>query len=115
MKTPCEIMMWYVVPVIRSEIAKDLKFLGLNQTEIAELMGVTQVSVSNYLREARGNTVNFNHETKQMIFNLAQDLEKGYITKKDISCRICYICKELKNDSILKKFCYMESDNMNSE
>ena len=33
MKPPCEIVVWYVIPAIRSELAKDLLALGMKQKD----------------------------------------------------------------------------------
>ena len=37
MKPPCEIVVWYVIPAIRSELAKDLLALGMKQKDVSEL------------------------------------------------------------------------------
>ena len=31
MKPPCEMVVWYIIPAIRSELAKDLLKLGMKQ------------------------------------------------------------------------------------
>ena len=46
MKPPCEMVVWYVIPAIRSELAKDLLKLGMKQKTISELMDITQPAVS---------------------------------------------------------------------
>ena len=46
MKPPCEIVVWYVIPAIRSELAKDLLALGMKQKDVSELMDITQPAVS---------------------------------------------------------------------
>ena len=40
MKPPCEMVVWYVIPAIRSELAKDLLALGMKQKKISELMDI---------------------------------------------------------------------------
>ena len=37
MKPPCEIVVWYVIPAIRSELAKELLNLGMKQKDVSEL------------------------------------------------------------------------------
>ena len=41
MKTPCEIIVWNIVPIIRKEFAKNLiENHGLNQRKVAEKLGI---------------------------------------------------------------------------
>jgi predicted transcriptional regulator len=49
MKVPCEIVVWYVLPVVRREIAKSLvSDFGLNQRTAAGKLGITEAAVSQY-------------------------------------------------------------------
>jgi predicted transcriptional regulator len=55
MKTPCEIIVWNVVPIIRKEFAKNLiEKHGLNQRKVADKLGITEPTVSRYLSGKRG-------------------------------------------------------------
>ena len=62
MKPPCEMVVWYVIPAIRSELAKDLLKLGMKQKTISELMDITQPAVSQYLTDKRGSGIEFNDD-----------------------------------------------------
>ena len=101
MKPPCEMVVWYVIPAIRSELAKDLLKLGMKQKTISELMDITQPAVSQYLTDKRGSGIEFNDDVKQMIQDFADDLNDGTATKADIISRTCYICKRIKTEDIL--------------
>lgn len=57
MRLVCETVVKDVLPSIRSLIAKELKDRGYTQTEIAELLDITQPAVSQYLSKARGAKV----------------------------------------------------------
>jgi len=47
MKTPCEIIVWSVVPIIRKEFAKNLiENHGFIQRKAAEKLGITEATVS---------------------------------------------------------------------
>ncbi len=35
MKPPCEVIVWYVIPTIRAELAKELVKMGMSQKEIS--------------------------------------------------------------------------------
>ena len=84
MKPPCEMVVWYVIPAIRSELAKDLLKLGMKQKTISELMDITQPAVSQYLTDKRGSGIEFNDDVKQLIQDFADDLNDGTATKADI-------------------------------
>lgn len=54
-KHPVEIEYWYVLPTIRREIATYLKKTkSLKQKHIADLLGITEAGVSQYLKGTRG-------------------------------------------------------------
>ena len=101
MKPPCEMVVWYVIPAIRSELAKDLLKLGMKQKTISELMDITQPAVSQYLTDKRGSGIEFNDDVKKLIQDFADDLNDGTATKADIISRTCYICKSIKTEDIL--------------
>jgi len=55
LKFPCEISARYIIPALRLMIAKKLiEEHNLTQAEVAELLGVTQPSISHYLNSKRG-------------------------------------------------------------
>jgi predicted transcriptional regulator len=52
---PQEIEVWYILPAIRSELAKILvKEHKLSQKKTAELLGISEGAVSQYLQAKRG-------------------------------------------------------------
>lgn len=101
MKPPCEIVVWYLIPGIRSVLAKKLFDLGMKQKEISAILDITQPAVSQYLSDKRGNEIGFNDEILDMINRLAHDLKDGKIEKIDIIPRICEICRKSKAEDIL--------------
>ncbi|MDY6864707.1 MAG: transcriptional regulator [Halobacteriota archaeon] len=100
MKFPCEIVIWYVLPTIRAELAKELVNLELSQKSASKKLGITQAAVSQYLGNKRGKDVDLGDEIKEMIRNLAKDLINGEDDK--LTTGVCAICSELKKD---KKIC----------
>ena len=59
MINPYEIVSKSALPALRAMVAKRLREkYGLTQQKVAERLGVTQASVSNYARRARGVMVN---------------------------------------------------------
>lgn len=56
---PQEIEVWYIIPALRRELAKAMLELKLTQKQIAEIMGVTEAAISQYLHSKRGKEVVF--------------------------------------------------------
>ena len=54
MKLYCEAIALDVLPPLRSLIAKELLASGLNQTQVAQHLRISQPAVSQYLRNIRG-------------------------------------------------------------
>lgn len=54
MRLFCETVVNEVLPAVRSIVARELADRGYTQTEIADMMGVTQPAVSQYLSSTRG-------------------------------------------------------------
>ena len=52
-----EVASRYVYPSLRRRLVEHLRERGLKQTEIAELLHITQSAVSRYLREERGRLI----------------------------------------------------------
>jgi len=61
-RPPCEIVVWYVIPAIMSELAKELLKRGMKQKEISELLDITQPAVSQYVSDKRGHGIKFNDD-----------------------------------------------------
>jgi predicted transcriptional regulator len=59
MKTPCEIIVWNIVPIIRKEFAKNLiENHDLNQRKVADKLGVTESAKSaNKIATENGSAV----------------------------------------------------------
>ena len=70
---PQEIEVWYIIPALRREIAKSMIHdHNLNQKQIAELMGLTEAAVSQYINSKRAKEVDFSDSVLEEIKNSAQ-------------------------------------------
>ncbi len=100
MKTPCEIIVWYVLPAMRSEIARELVHTHhMKQNEVGRLFGVTDAAVSQYLNKKRGvSKVIEESELYQGFLEQAKvsanRLAAGKTTLVDELCRICTYSKQ---------------------
>ncbi|WP_407375719.1 transcriptional regulator [Methanobrevibacter sp.] len=103
MKPPCEIVVWYVIPAIRSELAKELLNLGMKQKDVSELMDITQPAVSQYITDKRGSGIKLDDNVREMIQKFAFELSEGEATKADLIPRTCSICRNVKTSDVLKQ------------
>lgn len=96
MKSPCEEIVWDVLPGIRAAIAEELVKRGQSQKEVSIILGITPPAVSQYVSKKRGYSIEFREDIRAAIGRLADDL----IAKKvdDLTARICKICRSLQED-----------------
>ena len=113
---PQEIEVWYIIPAVRSEIAKVLVSRGFTQDKASKILGVSKAAVSQYISNKRASKVKFPKEVmseiKKSVDNIIQEnsvavreiirlLEIIKITK--CSCNVC----KIYNKGILN-LCNME-------
>jgi predicted transcriptional regulator len=101
MKTPCEIIVWSVVPVIKREFAKMLvNEHGLNQREAAEKLDTTEAAISRYISGQRGALEIGDPEILQEIQQSSKkiSMQNGSTTRKEI----CNICKLIRSKNIVE-------------
>lgn len=110
MKPPCEIVVWYVIPSIRSKLAKELLKLGMKQKEISELLDITQPAVSQYISDKRGHEIDFEPVVEQYIKNMAKDMTTGDLKPIDLIPKFCHICKTIKTQEVL---CQLHKEKVN--
>jgi uncharacterized protein len=109
-RPPCEIVVWYVIPTIRSELAKELLNLGMKQKQISEVLDITQPAVSQYISDKRGHGIKFENDVQDMIKDFASDLVEGKATQMDIIPKMCEICKKIKAEEVV---CQIHKDKDN--
>ena len=95
MKTPCEIIVWEILPIIRKEFAKSLiKNHGLTQRKAAYKLGLTEAAISRYISGKRGKIKKFNKELMKEIQISTNRICKGNtLIVVEETCRICDILK----------------------
>ena len=95
MKTPCEIIVWNIVPIIRKEFAKNLiENHGLNQKKVADKLGITESAVSRYISGKRGILEITDDEILDEIKKSTNKIaaENGSVVIEE-TCRICRLLK----------------------
>lgn len=96
MKSPCEEIVWDVLPAIRAAIAEELVKKRLSQKEVSRLLGITPPAVSQYVSKKRGYSLEFGEEAKIAICKLADDLVQN--RAGNLTERICQICRDMRGE-----------------
>ncbi|GAB6265802.1 MAG TPA: helix-turn-helix domain-containing protein [Methanothrix soehngenii] len=96
MKSPCEEIVWDVLPSIRAAIAEELIKRGISQKDVSKMLGITPPAVSQYVSKKRGYNIEFREDIREAIGGLAEDLIDGKVD--DLVMRICDICRMLQED-----------------
>lgn len=94
MKSPCQNIVWDVLPAIRAAIAVELVRCGVTQVEAARMLEIAPSAVSQYISGKRGYRIEFDRDVKRSIGLLAQDLKEG--KQINLIGRICDICRQLR-------------------
>ncbi len=100
MKPPCEVIVWYVIPTIRAELAKELVKMGMSQKDISERLGITQSAVSQYIKDKRGKGIPINKDVRKGIKVLAKQVMAEPEPKETIP-GICMVCAIVKSSGAL--------------
>ena len=105
MKIPCELIVWYVLPSIRRELAKELvEKHHLTQAEVARRFGVTDAAISQYLKSKRGTSKEIENSGKYEEFKKEVEASAARIMNgSDIVTETCRICEMVKKKGILVK------------
>lgn len=109
-KLPQEIEVWYIIPKIRSEMAKELKKREVSYEKIGEILGITKSAVAHYINNERANKIKLSKEIKREL-NLAVErilnknsnflIEVQRLLKiiKETKCS-CNVCKKYNKEII---------------
>jgi uncharacterized protein len=96
MKSPCEGIVWDVLPSIRAAIAGELVKRGISQKDVSQMLGITPPAVSQYVSKKRGYNIEFREDIREAIGRLADDLIQKEV--ENLTSRICEICRSLQED-----------------
>lgn len=93
MKSPCETVAKYILPVFRALVAKELmdKY-GYSQNQVASKLGITQAAVSHYINSKRGSL-------------MLAEVEKIDGVKETVDDVTASIAKENDSDAMILAFC----------
>lgn len=113
---PQEIEVWYLIPSLRRELAKIIiDDFNLTQKQTAEILGITESAISQYIKEKRAHELKFNgkemaeiRKTAKKIITDKENCNK-YLYKLTMQLRgtnaICALHK--KQDKSLSENCHI--------
>lgn len=107
MLLPYEIIHRSAIPAIRYMIAIRLvQDCGMNQQHAANILGVTQAAISNYLRRTRAIAINLNdcEEICVTVEEVTELLLEGGPDQPEVTEKIVYICDYLRKNRMLCDF-----------
>ena len=74
---PQEIEVWYLIPALRKELSKIfIKDYGLAQKKAAELLGISEAAVSQYIKEKRAKDIKFTKSELKIVKSTADKIVK---------------------------------------
>ncbi|MGQ9597436.1 MAG: transcriptional regulator [Thermoproteota archaeon] len=106
MEMHCECMVKYVIPALRMLISGHLvETYNLNQVQVANLLNVTQPSISNYMGRRKGSAkirrfLN-NSIVKESANRMAKKLFEKGLSLNDLGEDICGLCVELRKSGYM--------------
>jgi predicted transcriptional regulator len=107
-KIPCELVIWYVLPDLRREIARYLiDHYDLKQKEVAEILGVTPAAINQYLSSKRGGEllsfIKNERLKKEFIKEIQNSAIQIFNDNTQVNVEICRICGIIKNRKIINE------------
>jgi predicted transcriptional regulator len=114
---PCEVAVKSVIPAIRSAIARELtQSYGLKQTEVAELLGVTQTAVSKYTSHCRGAIFEVTdvEGVQPILKETGFSLANGEMDKYELAEKLCAICGIIRQSGLMCILCRVSDPDIDS-
>ena len=92
LKMPCELVVRYVLPGIRCELARSMIMdPGLTQVKVANKLGLTEAAISQYISQKRGYIEISDEDIKEEIKRSAKRIIDG--GGSTVLVEVCIICK----------------------
>lgn len=112
MKPFCENIAIEFLPAVRSMVTRELiDKHGLTQKQVANLLGLTQPAVSQYLKQARGSKVKVlekNAQVMEMVYDLTKIIKNQNANIFGVTSKICSICKKMRQANLPDSQCPLE-------
>ncbi len=95
----CEIISQDFLPVLRAVLAKELSADGMSQKEVADVLGISQPAVSQYLRDLRGarNHFSSDEELFSRVKNMCRKIKTNEIGGTELKKEMYAVCEAAMN------------------
>jgi predicted transcriptional regulator len=113
---PCEITVKSVVPAVKALMAQRLvEQHGLNQDQVAELLGISQSAVSKYAKKVRGHVLMLDsvESIQPLISDMITMLMNGDYQRADFIQLFCRTCAIIRRTGMVCEFCRKSEIRMN--
>ena len=104
MKIPCEVIVWYVLPIIRREVASELVNVhGMTQADVARKFGVTDAAISQYLKKKRGGNTELEQSPSypKLMEAVRESAQSLADSKTEIEYELCKLCNTVRTIGLL--------------
>ncbi|MBO5547204.1 MAG: transcriptional regulator [Candidatus Methanomethylophilaceae archaeon] len=106
MKIPCEIIVWYILPIIRREIANELVNVHhMTQAEVARRFSVTDAAISQYLKKKRGDSAIIEESEAYAEFqaSIRESAKRIAVEDADFELELCRLCGTVRMSGLLNE------------
>jgi len=106
MKPHCLVMVKYVLPALRAKVAEKLIERGYRVKDVAEILGLTQAAVSQYITSKRGQKgkaiIEKSDRACEVINELVNEIVEGRATMEDEVDYLCKVCEILRDNGVVE-------------
>ncbi|HEV8289364.1 MAG TPA: helix-turn-helix domain-containing protein [Candidatus Norongarragalinales archaeon] len=95
---PQEVETFYLLPALRSELCRALVEEGLSQRDVAQLLGLTEAAVSQYVHNKRAQQVELSKKAVGQVEKSARAIVQGRI---DAFHALSVLCDSIKQSGEL--------------
>ncbi|MCS7119160.1 MAG: transcriptional regulator [Archaeoglobaceae archaeon] len=101
MKPHCIYIVKYVLPALRAMVARELLKRGFRMKDVAEMLGLTQAAVSQYISYKRGQkglkAIEKNENIRRIVMELTELIAQGKAKADDGAEYLCRICESIRS------------------
>ena len=115
---PCEVGVKAVLPAIRALMARTIvEKHGMKETQVAEILGLSQSAISRYTSKDRGNTITIENvpEVQTLIDQMINLLLYNSHQKTELLELFCKTCKIIREKGLICQLCQEKIDSTDLE
>jgi predicted transcriptional regulator len=105
---PCEVGVKTVLPAIKALMARNIvEKHGMNEQQVAEILGLSQSAISRYKTKDRGNIITLENEpeVQKLIEQMTTFLIYEPHKKKEILELFCATCETIRKKGLMCQLC----------